>query len=103
VTRERVEALRALLAENPNDSFARYALALELRRQGNTAAAHELLEMLALDEPDNHAAWFQLGDLRASLGQLADARDAFEQAIAAADEAGDHRASAEIRAALEAL
>jgi predicted Zn-dependent protease len=103
VTTDRVDALRAMLAENPEDSFARYALALELRSRGRTAAALDLLEMLALDEPDNHAAWFQLGDLRAELGAMADARDAFEQAVAAAEAQGDLKAAAESRAALDAL
>lgn len=46
---ERIAKLQEFLAKNPNDSFSRYALALEFAGQGETERAIALLEKLLRD------------------------------------------------------
>ena len=47
----RREKLEAMLAENPVDLFLRYAVALELEKEGNHAASLERLADLQRAEP----------------------------------------------------
>lgn len=70
---DRLEQLRALLAEEPGDTFLRYAIALELRRAGRTEEAiHELVALLQ-DHPEHVPAHHQLALMLVDSGRIPDA------------------------------
>jgi thioredoxin-like negative regulator of GroEL len=99
----RREMLEEFVAQDPDDSFSRYALALELEKEGNNqGAVPQLQEVLARD-PGYVAAYYQLGRLLAMTGILDEARDVYRRGLVAATAANDQRARSEIQEALETL
>jgi Tfp pilus assembly protein PilF len=99
----RIEILKGFLNENPNDSFSRYALALEYVKLGqNEDAAHEF-ETVKKKDPDYVATYFQLGQLYQKMGQTHEAEKTFRTGIIVAAKIGDEHTRSELEGALEAL
>ena len=99
----RIETLQGFLKENPNDSFSRYALALEYAKLGqNEDALHEF-ETVQQNDPQYVATYYQLGQLYQKLGQKHDAEKTFRTGITVAAKAGDEHTRSELEAALEGL
>jgi Tfp pilus assembly protein PilF len=95
--------LEEFVAQDPNDSFSRYALALELEKQsGAQDAVPHLREVIARD-PSYVAAYHQLGRLLAQTGQVEEASDAYRRGLDAAIASGDQRARSEMQEALDVL
>ena len=100
---ERVGKLKELLEQDPNDSFSRYALALEYAGQGEQQIAVSLLQEVIRRDPLYVAAYQQLGYNYSSLGRVEDARAILSEGIAKATEAGDNHARSEMQEALDDL
>ena len=100
---ERVAFLRQSLTANPEDTFARYALALELARGGQPDEASEHFRYLLEHHPDYFAAYYQAGTLLASQGRTEDARRVFTQGVEVTRRLGQKHAESELMAALEGL
>ena len=100
---DRIEILKGFLNENPNDSFSRYALALEYVKLGQNEDALKEFEGVRNNDPDYVATYFQLGQLYQKLGQPHEAEKTFRTGITAASRAGDEHTKSELEAALEAL
>ena len=86
----RMEQIEALLADDPNDAFLRYGLAMEHCSAGDDAAAVRLLgELIALD-PDRPyiPAFLMCGQALVRLGNEGEAADVLKQGIGAAKRAG---------------
>lgn len=99
----RREMLEEFVALEPNDSFSRYALALELEKErGAEEAVPQLREVIARD-PTYVAAYHQLGRLLAQTGFVENARDAYSRGIEVASASGDQRARSEMQEALDML
>jgi tetratricopeptide (TPR) repeat protein len=100
---ERLETLRQLIAQNPNDSFLRYGLAMEYARTGElekAAAEHRaLLEM----NSDYVASYYHGGQALEKLGRREEARELYERGLAACTRVGDLKTRNEIQAALDLL
>ncbi len=99
----RLEKLKQMLQETPQDSFLRYALALELVKSGETTLGLEALDSLIADDPDYVAAYFQKAQVLAEDEQTAQAREACRAGIVAAKRVGDAHAAGEMTAFLETL
>lgn len=86
----RMGQIEALLADDPNDPFLRYGLALEYSSTGDdTTAAKLLRELIALDPADPYIpAFLMCGQALARLGQEGEAAKVLKQGIAAATKAG---------------
>lgn len=99
----RKEMLEEFVTADPNDSFSRYALALELEK-GNSRleAAAELREVIARD-PDYVAAYYHLGRILSFLGEIEESRAVYERGLDVAVAAKDQRAQSEIQEALDML
>ncbi len=99
----RIETLESFVTVDPNDSFSRYALALELVKagRGDDAMLH-FKEVLARDSA-YVAAYYQLGGLLAKSGHVDEARDVYRRGLDAATAAADQRTRSEIQEALDAL
>ena len=100
---ERVTFLRESITANPQDTFARYALALELTRSGEAREAWEHFQYLLEHHPDYSATYYQAGTLLANQGRTEDARRVFEQGVEVTRRLGQKHAESELIAALEAL
>ena len=55
---DRIAMLTEILAENPNDAFARYGLAMEFSNQGKIEQAMEEFGKLLSTHPDYTAGYF---------------------------------------------
>jgi tetratricopeptide (TPR) repeat protein len=99
----RIEILKNMVAQNPQDSFARYGLAMEYRNSGELAAAVDEFAALMQANPDYVAAYFHGGQTLERLGRIEEARAIYERGIEAADRKGDQHARGEIQAALGLL
>jgi len=99
----RRDMLEEFVAQDPNDSFSRYALALEFEKESRVEdALPQLREVIARD-PSYVAAYYQLGKLLAQVGQIEEARDVYRRGLGAAMASGDQRARSEMQEALDNL
>lgn len=94
----RADALKAMLADDPNDPFALYALALEHKADDDLDAAEALLERLLQVEPAHLYGHYQLGEVRLADLRPEDAAEALDAGIEHARAAGDAKALAELQA-----
>jgi Tfp pilus assembly protein PilF len=95
--------LKELLERNPDDSFARYALALEHVGLNETDQALSLLEDLLHRDPTYVPAYQQLGYLYQKLDRRDDAVSIFTQGMEVASRQGDFHARGEMEVALNEL
>jgi thioredoxin-like negative regulator of GroEL len=93
---DRLEQLRALLAEDPADNFVRYAIALERKRAGDMQGGANDLEALLNDDPKYVAAYYQLALMLADLGRTQEAAHVCEIGSLQALTTGDRKARAEL-------
>ncbi len=99
----RLDVLKNMVAQNPNDSFARYGLAMEYGNAGQLEqAAGEYRALLAVN-PNYSAAYYHGGQALAKLGRTEEARALYQEGIEATTRTGDLHARSEIQAALELL
>jgi Tfp pilus assembly protein PilF len=99
----RLEVLKSMVARNPNDSFARYGLAMEYRNAGDLEAAMGEFRSLMAANPDYVAAYFHGGQTLERLGRADEAREVYRKGVEAAARTGDQHAGSEIGAALAML
>jgi len=95
--------LKEILAQNPNDAFARYGLAMEYANSGDTAGALAEYEKTVAASPDYVPAYQMAGQLLMNLGREADARAWFERGIATARRTGNRHAESEMQGMLDTL
>src|SRR5437867_4937750 len=99
----RIEILKGFLKDSPNDSFLRYALALEYIKLGQNDEAVQAFEAVRNTDPEYLATYYQLGQLYQKLGQKHDAEKTFRTGITVATRAGNEHTRSELEAALEGL
>ncbi|HEY6293841.1 MAG TPA: tetratricopeptide repeat protein [Terriglobia bacterium] len=100
---ERVQFLRDSISASPGDTFARYALALELTRGGQSTEAWEHFQYLLDHHADYAPTYYQAGNLLANQGRSEEARAVFLRGIEVTRRLGQKHAESELRAALEAV
>jgi Tfp pilus assembly protein PilF len=100
---ERIGKLKALLDQDPSDSFSRYALALEYAGASDSSQAVALLEDLLVRDPSYVPAYQQLGYLYEKLGRIREASAIFKRGVHTAAQQGDHHAKSEMQDALDSL
>jgi Tfp pilus assembly protein PilF len=99
----RIEILQGFLKENSNDSFSRYALALEYVKLGRHEDAVQEFETVKKNDPDYVATYFQLGQLYQKIGKTHEAEKTFRTGITVATKLGEDHTRTELEGALEAL
>jgi tetratricopeptide (TPR) repeat protein len=99
----RLQLLTEFLRQNPGDAFARYGLAMEYSKSGDTQRAlaefHKLLEL----HPDYTNGYFMAAQILERTGRTADARSMLEKGIEAARRTGNKHALSEMSGMLEEL
>lgn len=99
----RREMLEEFLGQDPNDSFSRYALALELEKEKKQQEAVAQLQEVIARDPAYVAAYYHLGRLLAQAGEIEEARAIYVRGLDEASRAGDQRTQSEIQNALDML
>lgn len=99
----RVEALKEILATNPDDAFARYALGLEYSGAGETDAALVEFQRLLAAHPDYTNGYFMAAQALATAGRTDEARGMLHQGIECASKTRNAHAQSEMQAMLDEL
>jgi predicted RNA polymerase sigma factor len=99
----RRQQLESLLADDPNDAFLRYGLAMEHASAGDGEAALGTLRQMFADKIEYVPAYQQAGQILMRLDRIDEARDAFEKGIALAKRVGDAHAAGEMEGFLDTL
>lgn len=100
---KRLDVLKDMVAQNPNDSFSRYGLAMEYANSGDLERAIQEYRALLTVNPDYSAAYYHGGQTLEKLGRREDARALYRQGIEATTRIGDPHTRSEIQAALDLL
>ena len=100
---ERIETIKAMLADNPGDVFLLYSLGMEEASRGCPDLAVEALAQCIAADADYLPAWIERAKVLRAAGHLDQARQAFEGALELAGRLGDTHAADAIRGQLEAL
>jgi len=100
---ERMQQIRALLAEDPADPFLRYGLAMEYVSQGDDATAAGHFRDLIAVSPDYVPAYLMLGQSLIRLGDDDTAKDTLRRGVAEAAKAGNEHAQGEMQTLLDSL
>ncbi len=96
----RANALRALLEQDPKNSFVRYGLALDFVNNGDLESAVTEFRTLIANDPDYCAAYYHGGQTLEKLGRTSDAAELYQQGIEATKRTGDAHTRSELEAVL---
>jgi len=99
----RREQLETMLADSPDDTFLRYALAMELENDQEHEKSLELHRGLMNDTPPYVPSFFMSGQQLAELDRTEEAKAILEQGIEQAESQGDAHAADEMRGFIESL
>ena len=99
----RREKIEAMFADDPNDEFLRYSLAMELDKEAEHDASLELLGGLTKDSPPYVPAFFMAGQQLARLERVSEARAFLRDGIEEARRQNDAHAAGEMSEFLASL
>jgi Tfp pilus assembly protein PilF len=101
--KSRRQQIEELLADDPNDPFLRYGLAMEYVSAGEDQSALARFEELFAMAPEYVPAYLQAGQALVRLGETGKARDMFTRGIAVARRQGEQHAAEEMQGFLTGL
>jgi tetratricopeptide (TPR) repeat protein len=100
---DRITMLTDVLTQNPNDTFARYGLAMEYSNSGKTEEALQEFEKLLATNPDYAAGYFMAAQTLTRVDRTEEARKMLKDGIAAAQRTGNSHALSEMQGMLAEL
>ncbi len=100
---DRIAMLQEFLVENPNDAFARYGLAMEYSKAGDTSAALAEYARIVESDADYVPAYQMAGQMLLAAGRDDEARQWLTRGIAAARRARNQHAESEMQGLLDDL
>lgn len=100
---DRVSMLQEILAQNPNDSFARYGLAMEYANNGESETALTEFGRLLAANPEYTAAYQMSAQVLMKLGREEEARKLLKDGIACAIRTRNQHARSEMEAMVDDL
>ncbi len=100
---DRIAMLSEILAENPEDTFARYGLAMEYSKAGEIERALEEFKTLLEKNPDYTPGYFMAAQTLAGAGRVEEAKRMLVDGISSARRTGNAHAQSEMTAMLEEL
>jgi len=95
--------LTEFLEQNPGDAFARYGLAMEYSKAGQSEQALSQFEKLLQLHPDYTNGYFMAAQTLQRAGRTAEAKKMLENGIEAAKRTGNKHALSEMSAMLDEL
>ena len=99
----RLQMLAQFLEQNPGDAFARYGLAMEYSKAGQTEQALAEFNKLLELHPDYTNGYFMAAQTLERNGRTAEAKAMLERGVEAAKRTGNKHALSEMAAMLEEL
>ncbi|HEY6252652.1 MAG TPA: tetratricopeptide repeat protein [Candidatus Angelobacter sp.] len=99
----RLEMLAQFLEQNPNDAFARYGLALEYSKLGQTETALQQFSKLLETHPDYTNGYFMAAQTLAKAERNDEAKAMLQKGIESAQRTGNRHALSEMSAMLDEL
>lgn len=99
----RLEMLEQMVSQDPNNTFARYGLAMEYANSGDWDRAVVEFRTLLQHDEDYAAAYYHAGQALEKMGQVEQARIMYEEGIEASTRKGDLHTRSEIETALSLL
>jgi len=99
----RLQQLQAFLAQDPNDSFTRYAIGLEYAKAQDYTAAIRTLEELRTIDADYVPTYLMLGGYYREVNDTANAEAIYKEGLLRARKSSDLHAASELQAALDEL
>jgi len=99
----RMDALKGFLDEDPNDSFSRYALAMEYIKLGQHDAGIAEFSTIVEKDPAYVATYYQLAKAYEREGRVPEAVETYRKGIEVATQAADLHTRDELREALTML
>jgi predicted Zn-dependent protease len=100
---DRIAMLSQMLAQDPNNSFARYGLAMEYSNSGQLEQAIEEFRKLLSAKPDYTAGYFMAAQTLVKAERLEEARKMLHDGIATAERKGDAHAQSEMQSMLDEI
>jgi len=97
---QKVQKLARRLKQNPDDSFTKFALALEMRKLDQWEKARRLFESIHEHEPQYTGVYYHVGKLYEDLGEPDRAKTIYKEGIAITEEQRDQHAKSELQTAL---
>jgi tetratricopeptide (TPR) repeat protein len=101
--KSRIEQLQEFLKEDSNDSFLKYALALEYVRVEENDTARDYFLKLIKDDENYVASYYQLGKLYESLNDGENAKEIYKKGIEIAKKIKDAKTLLELQEAYNML
>ena len=101
--KSRIELLRETLESGPDNTFVRYALAMELSNSAEPQSAWPHFEYLLARHPEYSATYYQAGKFLAKEGRREEAKQVLAKGIEVAARHGNLHAQSELQAALDEL
>jgi tetratricopeptide (TPR) repeat protein len=99
----RLQMLAQFLEQNPSDAFARYGLAMEYSKAGQTEQALAEFNKLLELHPDYTNGYFMAAQTLERNGRTAEAKKMLESGLEAAKRTGNKHALSEMSGMLEEL
>ena len=99
----RRQKLEEFLAQNPNDAFTRYGIALEFLRENDLAGAEANFKSLLQANPDYVPGYQMYAQALAERDRAEEAKALLNQGIAAANRQGNQHARSEMEGLLAQL
>jgi tetratricopeptide (TPR) repeat protein len=100
---DRLQMLKDLLAQDPNNQLARYGLGMEYSGQGDVDSAVSEFKKLIAVNPDYANAYFMASQALAKAERADEAKQLLRQGITAAARTGNAHAQSEMQAFLDEL
>ena len=100
---DRLSQLKEILAQDPKNQMARYALALELMNAGQLETAMMEFRQLLVDHPAYVPGYQMLAQAMMRAGMSPEARDTLKKGIETAAAAGNGHAQSEMQGMLDEI
>jgi predicted Zn-dependent protease len=100
---DKIAGLKEILAMDPKNSLARYGMAMELARGGETDAALAEFDRLLTDDPGYTAGYFMAAQTLVEAGRAPEAAVRLKSGIECATRSGNRHAASEMQALLDDL
>jgi predicted Zn-dependent protease len=100
---DRIAALNDILTQSPDDTFARYGLAMEYSKQGDLDRALAEFSILLKSNPDYTPGYFMAAQTLVRADRVSDAKTMLNDGIASARRTGNLHAQSEMEALLTDL
>lgn len=100
---DKIAMLNEILANNPEDAFARYGIAMEYATRGDIETSLAEFARLLEQHPDYTAGYFMAAQTLAKAGRNSEAKSRLVEGIASARRSGNNHAQKEMQAMLDDL